>query len=293
MRWYCREAGVRQLAQRLERICRRLALDVVRFGETGDVSTKGAKTNWLVTEESLEGFVGKPVFTSDRLYEDKTPPGVVMGLAWTAMGGSSLYIECQSVPSAPKKQLLGDEGGMGENSDGVQAGGAGGAAGRLMTTGQMGDVMQESSRIAYSFARSYLAKHVSGQAENAFLAEETVHLHVPEGATPTDGPSAGVTMVTAMLSLAMDRPVRPDVAMTGEVSLTGKVLPVGGIKEKVIAARRAGIVCLVLPVGCRRDYEELPDYLREGLEVSEINGRTEGEVYVPSFFVWGGPVNSP
>ena len=99
VRWYCREAGVRQLAQRLERICRQLALDVVRYAETGDVETKGAETKWLVTEDSLESFAGKPVFTSDRLYDEATPPGVVMGLAWTAMGGSSLYIECQSVPS--------------------------------------------------------------------------------------------------------------------------------------------------------------------------------------------------
>jgi len=106
-----------------------------------------------------------------------------------------------------------------------------------------------------------------GQQDNAFLALEQLHLHVPEGATPKDGPSAGVTMTTALLSLAMDRPVRPDVAMTGEVSLTGKVLPVGGIKEKTIAARRAGITCLVLPAANKPDFEELPPYLKEGLEV--------------------------
>ena len=131
--------------------------------------------------------------------------------------------------------------------------------------------MQESSNIAYSFARFYLQNHVSGQSENCFLAEETLHMHVPEGATPKDGPSAGVTMVTAMLSLAMGRPIRPDLAMTGEISLTGKVLPVGGIKEKVIAARRAAITCLALPIGCRRDFEELPEYLRDGLEVCPMN----------------------
>ena len=106
-----------------------------------------------------------------------------------------------------------------------------------------------------------------GHRDNGFLARESIHLHVPEGATPKDGPSAGVTMTTALLSLAMGRGVRPDVAMTGEVSLTGKVLPVGGIKEKTIAARRAGITCLVLPAANRRDFEELPEYLREGLEV--------------------------
>lgn len=153
--------------------------------------------------------------------------------------------------------------------------------------------MRESSAIAHSFARKFLRSTVPGQSSNQFLDSAEVHLHVPEGSTPKDGPSAGITMVTSLLSLAMDRPVRRDLAMTGEVSLTGKVrcetkqqrsglhpsfatlpatldqvLPVGGIKEKTIAARRAGITCLVLPEANKRDFDELPDYLKDGLEVS-------------------------
>merc|ERR550514_2209547 len=127
--------------------------------------------------------------------------------------------------------------------------------------------MKESSQLALLVARRQLAERASDE-RRAFLEEHELHLHCPEGATPKDGPSAGVTMTTALLSLASGRPVRADLAMTGEVSLNGKVLPVGGIKEKTIAARRAGCTRLVFPEANRRDFEELPEYLREGLEVS-------------------------
>lgn len=268
VRWYCREAGVRSLQQKIEQICRKLALKVVRFNEatvepSPDSRTfgKGAThdddwSSWEVTEANLADYVGKPVFTKDRLYEGQPPAGVVMGLAWTAMGGSSLYIEATAIV----------KGGSSDSSATTADGGAspaGRGGGHLMTTGQMGDVMQESSRIAFTFARGFLANHLGG---NAFYDSNDVHMHVPEGATPKDGPSAGVTMVTALLSLATDRPIRQDVAMTGEISLTGKVLAVGGIKEKVIAARRAGITCIILPEPNKRDFEELPGYLKDGLE---------------------------
>ncbi|KAF0774499.1 hypothetical protein AaE_001802 [Aphanomyces astaci] len=161
-----------------------------------------------------------------------------MGLAWTAMGGSSLYIETTTVQTK-------------------------GGKGSLVTTGQMGSVMEESTKIAHTFARHKLEQI---EPDNAFF-EADLHLHVPEGATPKDGPSAGCTMVTALLSLALDKPVKPDLAMTGELSLTGKVLPVGGIKEKTIAARRSGVTTLVLPFGNQKDFEELPDYLKQGLDV--------------------------
>merc|ERR1719359_1702885 len=125
--------------------------------------------------------------------------------------------------------------------------------------------MKESSQLALLVARRQAARHIPDAA--AFFETHELHLHCPEGATPKDGPSAGVTMTTALLSLASGRPVRADLAMTGEVSLNGKVLPVGGIKEKTIAARRAGCTVLVFPQGNRRDFDELPEYLREGLEV--------------------------
>jgi len=237
IRWYCREAGVRNLEKHIEKIYRRCALEVV----TSSDDEKNAK-DWTVTEEKLSDYVGKPVFTSDRLY-DQTPPGVVMGLAWTAMGGSALYIESTST------QKL-------ENP-----------SGSLQVTGQLGDVMKESSRIAHTYAKRTL--HGINPASN-FFDKADVHVHVPEGATPKDGPSAGITLVTALLSLALDKPVAADLAMTGEVSLTGKVLPVGGIREKIIAARRVGVKQVILPKGNAKDVEELPDYLKDGLDVQLV-----------------------
>ncbi|KAI2588125.1 lon peptidase 1, mitochondrial, partial [Homo sapiens] len=180
-----------------------------------------------VTPENLQDFVGKPVFTVERMY-DVTPPGVVMGLAWTAMGGSTLFVET-SLRRPQDKDAKGDKDGS------------------LEVTGQLGEVMKESARIAYTFARAFLMQHAPA---NDYLVTSHIHLHVPEGATPKDGPSAGCTIVTALLSLAMGRPVRQNLAMTGEVSLTGKILPVGGIKEKTIAAQ-AGLT-LTLPPGQAR-----------------------------------------
>lgn len=157
-----------------------------------------------------------------------------------------MYIETQAIK-------------RGKDSTGKTRGG-----GILKVTGQLGKVMEESTQIAYTVARAKLADVDSA---SSFFDDVDIHMHVPEGATPKDGPSAGITMTTSMLSLALDKPIRNDLAMTGEISLTGKVLPVGGIKEKIMAARRAGIKCIVLPFGCKRDFEEMPEYLKEGLEV--------------------------
>lgn len=162
-----------------------------------------------VNPNNLQEFVGKPVFTQDRMYPT-TPPGVVMGLAWTAMGGSTLYIETTTRRPTHEKD----------------------SEGSLELTGHLGEVMKESAKIALTVARNYMHKN---NKDNKFLTASHLHLHVPEGATPKDGPSAGATIVTALLSLAMNKPVRQDIAMTGEISLMGKVLPVGGIKEKTIA----------------------------------------------------------
>ena len=250
MRWYCREAGVRNLAKHIDKITGRLALQVVAEAEGTELSQKSKRKalTWEVTDDNLSDYVGKPIFTSDRMYEeDPLPHGIVMGLAWTSMGGSALYIETQGIK-------------RGLDKEGKTRGGGG-----IKTTGQLGDVMKESSQIAYTLARARLSQI---EANNSYFDDTDIHMHVPEGATPKDGPSAGVTMVTSMLSLALDTPVRHDVAMTGEVSLTGKVLPVGGIKEKIMAARRAGIKCVIMPAANRRDFEEIPEYLKDGLQVN-------------------------
>jgi len=249
VRWYCREAGVRNLAKHIDRITRKLALQVVAEGEGLELATKMKRQSntWTVTEDNLVDYVGKPRFISDRLYEkDPLPNGIVMGLAYTSMGGSALYIETQGI----RRSL---------DADGKRKGG-----GQLKVTGRLGDVMSESTQIAYTVARSRL---YDINPDITYFDDNDIHVHVPEGATPKDGPSAGVTLVTAMLSLALEKPVRNDLAMTGEVSLTGKVLPVGGIKEKTMAARRAGITCIILPLVNKRDFDEIPEYLKEDLEV--------------------------
>ncbi|KAF0686328.1 Aste57867_21867 [Aphanomyces stellatus] len=230
---YCREVGVRNLEQHIEKIFRKVALEVVENLAKED---KDAAQDFCISPDKLHKYVGQPRFTSEKMYET-LQPGVVMGLAWTAMGGSSLYIETTTVQSK-------------------------GGKGGLLTTGQMGSVMEESTKIAHTYARHKLELL---QPDNTFF-EADLHLYVPEGATPKDGPLAGCTMVTALLSLGLNKPVISNLAMTGELSLTGKVLPVGGIKEKTIAARRAGVTTIALPAGNQKDFDELPDYLKDGLD---------------------------
>ncbi|XP_050304109.1 lon protease homolog, mitochondrial isoform X2 [Anthonomus grandis grandis] len=236
IRNYCRESGVRNLQKHIEKVVRKVAYKVVK-DETQFIQVSG---------KNLQEFVGKPMFTHDRMYPT-TPPGVVMGLAWTAMGGSTLYVETTTRrQSSPDKE--------GEGS--------------LELTGHLGDVMKESAKIALTVARNYLNKH---EPDNKFLLNSHLHLHVPEGATPKDGPSAGCTIVTALLSLAKNKAIRQDLAMTGEISLMGKVLPVGGIKEKTIAAKRSGVKCIILPDENKKDFNDLPKFITEGLEVHFVN----------------------
>lgn len=230
IRMYCRESGVRNLNKHVEKIFRKAALKIVQQSPPP-----------IIDGDQLVEYVGQPVFTSERMF-DTTPTGVVMGLAWTSMGGSTLYFETVALPR-----------------DGEEKG-----EGHLRVTGQLGDVMKESSAIAYSVAKMTLARLDSN---NKFLFHSSISMHVPEGATPKDGPSAGCTMVTALLSLATATPVRQNFAMTGEISLTGKVLRVGGIKEKILAAKRSGVNCVVLPESNRADFEELPKELKADLEV--------------------------
>eukprot|EP00092_Neocalanus_flemingeri_P005684 GFUD01006123.1.p2 GENE.GFUD01006123.1~~GFUD01006123.1.p2 ORF type:complete len:916 (+),score=274.37 GFUD01006123.1:51-2798(+) len=227
---YCRESGVRSLRKQIEKIYRKVAYKVVHDEE------KGIE----ITEKNLSDFVGKPIFTSEKMYPE-TPAGVALGLAWTSMGGTTLYIE-----TVGKK---------------VKEAGTGGG---LEFTGNLGDVMKESIKIAGTFARNFLEKK---NESNTYFADHKFHLHVPEGATPKDGPSAGVTIVTALLSLAFDKPIKQDLAMTGELGLRGKVLPVGGIKEKVIAAKRAGVTTVILPADNRKDFDDLSDLIKSDVEV--------------------------
>ncbi|MCD6526898.1 MAG: endopeptidase La [Desulfuromonas sp.] len=202
-----------------------------------------------VRKKNLEEYLGKPVFTQDELF--KNVAGVVTGLAWTSMGGVTLQIECTAMSSKNKG---------------------------FKQTGQLGKVMVESSEIAYSYVMGHLDKY--GIADD-FFDSHFIHLHVPAGATPKDGPSAGVTMTTALLSMISGTPVQNKLGMTGELTLTGQVLPIGGLKEKTIAARRSGLKTLIFPEGNRKDFEELPDHLKEGLEVHFA--KTYRDVYNVAF----------
>ncbi|MCF6178765.1 MAG: endopeptidase La [Geopsychrobacter sp.] len=194
-------------------------------------------------------FLGKPVFSEEELFE--TAPGVVTGLAWTRMGGATLQIEATAMASKAKG---------------------------FKQTGQLGKVMVESAEIAYSYVMGHLNEY---DIAAEYFDTHFVHLHVPDGATPKDGPSAGITMTTALLSMIQERPTIRNLGMTGELSLTGRVLPIGGLKEKTIASRRAGLKTLIFPAENRKDYDDLPEYLREGLDVHFVT--TYPEVFKIAF----------
>ena len=226
---YAREAGVRNFERRIERICRKIAADIVEHNK---------KTyNITIDDKDLEKYLKKPIFTEDFTEKD-LKPGNAIGLAWTSMGGATLTIE--SIKVQDKKD-----------------------AGTINMTGQLGDVMTESVEIAYSYVRS-VAKNYG--VDDDYFNSAVIHLHIPEGATPKDGPSAGITMATALLSLAMNKVIRNDTAMTGELSLNGKVLPIGGLKEKTIAAKRLGFIKhVIIPHENIRDLDEIPDNVKKGL----------------------------
>ncbi|MCP5425185.1 MAG: endopeptidase La [Gammaproteobacteria bacterium] len=221
---YAREAGVRNLEKQLGRIIRKAAVKFVS-GEHEPVR---------IGVKDLENYLGKPPFRQEKA---ASGVGIATGLAWTPLGGVTLNVEATRVHTKNRGFKL---------------------------TGRLGEVMQESAAIAYSYVSSHLRDF---KADPRFFDEAFVHLHVPEGATPKDGPSAGVTMATALLSLARnEKPARP-LAMTGELTLTGQILPVGGIREKIIAARRNKITELILPQANRGDFEELPEHVTQGLVV--------------------------
>jgi ATP-dependent Lon protease len=221
---YTREAGVRNLEREIGKTLRHAAVRIAE-GEVGPVS---------VSHEALGAILGPPQFESEVAMRTSVP-GVATGLAWTPVGGDILFIEATRVPGH----------------------------GKLILTGQLGDVMKESAQAALSLVKNQAAQ--LGIDESHFEKED-IHVHVPAGATPKDGPSAGVAMYMALVSLMTDRTVRSDTAMTGEISLRGLVLPVGGIKEKVIAAQRAGIERVMLPARNRKDFEDIPEGARTQLE---------------------------
>lgn len=222
--YYTRESGVRNLEREIANICRKVARKIV----------SGKKASYRITEKNLEGYLGKKRFHYDVITGD-AEIGVTTGMAWTAVGGDTLFIETALMPGT----------------------------GKLVLTGQLGDVMQESAKAGISYIRSVADKY---NINPDFYKEQDLHIHVPEGAVPKDGPSAGVTMCTAIISRLTGIPVSKEVAMTGEITLTGKVLPVGGIREKVMAAHRAGIKKILLPAENERDIEEIPKNVRKQLE---------------------------
>ncbi|MEZ4992225.1 MAG: endopeptidase La [Saprospiraceae bacterium] len=223
---YAREAGVRNLEKQIRRIIRKVNLQMAEEGQS----------SFKVGKDDIEKFLGKAVFNTEKLY-DRESPGVALGLAYTSFGGATLYIEATAIKSK----------------------GAG-----FKQTGQLGNVMKESSEIAYSYVRGLLSE----DPEYAdFFDNHLIHLHVPAGATPKDGPSAGITMSLALYSLATGKIVKDTLAMTGEITLTGKVLPIGGVKEKTIAARRVGIKELIFPIDNKKDFDELPEHIKKGLDV--------------------------
>jgi ATP-dependent Lon protease len=195
---------------------------------------EGDTEKHIIKATNIEEYLGKKKVHYDKLLE-KNEVGVATGMAWTAVGGETLFIETAVLPGS----------------------------GHIQLTGQLGDVMQESARTAISFVRSASAR--LGIEEN-FYKEKDIHIHIPEGAVPKDGPSAGVTMCISVISALTGRPVRKNVAMTGEISLRGKILPVGGIKEKVLAAHRMGIKKILLPEENSQDIDDLPESVREHLE---------------------------
>lgn len=222
---YARESGVRNLENQIKKIMRKVTLKL----------TEKKGNYFSISDKNLKYYLGKPIFTTETLYK-KLIPGVTLGLAWTTFGGTTLYIEASAVKS---------------NSAGFKQ------------TGQLGDVMKESAEIAYSYIRSLLCNENTKHKD--FFNQHYIHLHVPAGATPKDGPSAGITMALALYSLSINKPVQNNFAMTGELTLTGKILPIGGVKEKTIAARRVGIFELIFPKDNKNDFEELPDYIKKGI----------------------------
>ena len=234
---YAREAGVRNFEKNLDKLHRKIAVELV----TG---TRGEKDVFAPDAAEIEKMLGKPIFRDDDIKYAKVP-GTAIGLAWTSMGGDTLLIEA-----------LANKG-----------------KGQFRLTGQMGNVMKESASIAWTWIRHFADAHSIASVK--WFETHTIHLHIPEGATPKDGPSAGITMTVALLSLLSGKVIKPKLAMTGELSLTGQVLPIGGLKEKTIAARRNGIKEIIIPAANIRDLEKIPDHVKKGIQFHPVSTMEE------------------
>ncbi|WP_320672904.1 endopeptidase La [Patulibacter defluvii] len=248
---YTREAGVRNLEREIGRVVRKIAREIVEAGEGEGTKPKAKKgkakakapvqRRTTVSRARVEELLGRPPFHQE-LRKRTSRPGVATGLAWTPVGGDVLFVEAAAMPGK----------------------------GRLTTTGQLGDVMTESVRAALTWVRGHLDLVAPDLPEDWF-AEHDLHVHVPAGATPKDGPSAGITIATALSSLLSGREVRADVAMTGEITLTGEVLPIGGLKEKALAAQRNGVARVIAPRENERDAEDVPEALRSRIAFTWVD----------------------
>jgi ATP-dependent Lon protease len=224
---YTREAGVRNLEREIGTICRKVAREVAEGRD---------KSKARISAKRARELLGRRRFWAEQRRRTKDP-GVSTGLAWTPTGGDVLFIEASAMPGT----------------------------GKLTITGQLGDVMRESAQAALSYVRGNQQRLAPDLADDWFATHD-IHIHVPAGAVPKDGPSAGVAMATALASLISEQPVSNEVAMTGEVTLTGQVLPIGGVKEKSLAAQRAGIKRVILPERNEGDVAEIPEHERKDLE---------------------------
>lgn len=230
---YTKEAGVRELERKIGEICRKAARDILENGTR--------KVN--VSAKNLEEMLGKPKYRADSKNK-KDEIGIVRGLAWTPVGGTTLSVEVNIMPGKGAMEL----------------------------TGQMGDVMKESALAGLSFIRSVASKY---KIEPSFFEEHDIHIHIPEGAVPKDGPSAGITMATAVMSAITGTPVSRNLAMTGEITLRGRVLAVGGLKEKILAAKTAGIKTVLVPLENKADIEEISEEIKDGMELIYISSMKE------------------
>ncbi len=246
---YAREAGVRHFEKCLDKIHRKLVTELVQkasviASEAPVIASEARQSTITIDSPDLAKYLGKPDFDESQIKTAKVP-GTAIGLAWTSMGGDTLLLEAVSFAGK----------------------------GALVLTGQMGDVMKESSQIAFNWARKYAIQKEIKDAK--WFEDNIVHLHMPEGATPKDGPSAGITMATTFVSLLTGKKIKPHLAMTGELSLTGQVLPIGGLREKTVAAKRNKIKTIIIPKANERDLEEIPAYVKEGLKFIPVTNVLE------------------
>lgn len=235
---YTREAGVRSLERKLGTVCRKAALEILK--ERGGKSKKQAQDKCIkVNSQKLGKYLGKPNYSVDMANE-KDDVGIVRGLAWTSVGGDTLQIEVNVMPGK----------------------------GEIELTGKLGEVMKESAMAGISYIRSIAPKY---KIDSKYFKENDFHIHIPEGAVPKDGPSAGITMATAVLSAITNTPVKAKVAMTGEITLRGRVLPIGGLKEKLLAAKTAGITMVLVPEKNDKDVAEISDEIKSGMEICFVS----------------------